>query len=200
MLTLLSTHSLYDIKALFAAFARGDEPAFRSIFDLFKHKVQAIALKLLRDPEDANEIVQEVFLKIWVSQEKFTDIEDPEAYLFTTVYNSIYTWMRKAANEEKLLAHLLTIVKTEQALCGEDVVIAKETKAIIDEVIQSLPPQRQLIFKLSRQEGLTYDQIAHQLNLSPHTVHNQVGAALQAIRNCLSKAALSLLFLLWSIF
>lgn len=196
----MQSRSLYDVKALFRELAKGDEMAFRQIFDLFKHRVKFVALKVLKDPINADEIVQEVFLKVWKNQQKFEDIDDPEGYLFTSTYNTIYSWLRKTANEEKAIDHLIASMRIEEVLHGEDIIIAGETKALIDQAIESLPPQRKLIFTMSRKEGLSHQEIADQLNLSRHTVHNQINQALQTIRSFLSRAAMALLLMCWNSF
>lgn len=194
----MKTPSLYELKFLFGQLAAGDEMAFRQIFDLYKFRVQSVALRILKDPADAEEIVQEVFLKLWVNQASGDKIEDPEAWLFTVVYNTIYNWTRKAANNTKLLDRLIHHIKAEQILQGEDVIIAEETRQIINKAIEKLPEQRKLIFQLSRQEGLSYQEIAEQLNISKHTVRNQLTQALQSIRTSLVQATLTLVIVVWN--
>ena len=173
--------SLYDPKNLFHELAEGNERAFARIFDLYKEKLQYIALKLLKVPAVAEEIVQDVFLSVWVNQSKFSNIDDPEAYLVVITYNRIYNQLRKTARENKLLLELVKIME-EQKFTTDDLILSKESNTIINQAIESLPPRQKIVFKLSRQQGMTHDQIATELNISPNTVKNHIVQALKHIR------------------
>ena len=190
---------LYDSKMLFRQLAEGDEKAFRKIFDLYKDKLYFVAVKMLKAPAAAEEIVQDVLMAVWTNQPKFATIDDPEAYVFTIAFNRIYNQLKKTANEHKLVSELIYILQNDQ-YSGDDIILASETKAIVDEAIEKLPPQRKLIFQLSRQQGLTHEQIANQLNLSRNTVRNQITEALQQIRTHLGKTAIAIVTLLCSNF
>ena len=190
---------LYDSKMLFRQLAEGDEKAFRKIFDLYKDRLYFVAVKMLKTPAVAEEIVQDVLMAVWTKQSKFATVDDPEAYVFTITYNRIYNQLKKTANEHKLVSELIYILQNDQ-YSGDDIILASETKAIVDEAIEKLPPQRKLIFQLSRQQGLTHEQIASQLNLSRNTVRNQITEALQQIRIHLGKTAIVIVTLLWNNF
>ncbi len=193
----MKVSSLYDSKNLFHELSEGDERAFRRIFDVYKERLQYIALKMLKVPAVAEEIVQDVFMTVWINQSKFSTIDDPEAYLFVITYNRIYTQLRKTARENKLLLELIRVLG-EQQLSTEDMVLANETRAIIDEAIESLPDQQKLVFKLSRQDGMTHDQIAHALNISPNTVKNHIVLALKHIRMHIGEVAITLATIFWN--
>ncbi len=181
---------LYDLKALFGRLADGDEQAFRLVFDAYKRRVQLLAARMLSDVSDTEEIVQETFYRLWANRAGLAIIEDPEAYIFTIAYNSIHNWIRKTVNKEKAL-FLFVSGKEEPALHGDEVIMGRETTAIIHRAVEALPQQRRLIFKMSRNEGLSHQEIADKLNLSRHTVRNQIFQALRAIRSFLDKAALA---------
>ncbi len=188
---------LYDSKLLFRQLAEGDEAAFRRIFELYKTRLFFIALRMLKVPAEAEEIVQEVFMTLWVNQTKFANIDDPEAYIITITYNRVYSQLKKIASENKLLAELLYVMQYDH-YSGDDILVGRETKAIIDQAIEQLPPQRKLIFQLSRHHGLTHDQIAEKLNLSPNTVRNQIAKALQQIRTSLGLKVLIIVATFWN--
>jgi RNA polymerase sigma-70 factor (ECF subfamily) len=190
---------LYDSRLLFNQLSAGDASAFRRIFDLYKNRLYFIAVKMLKVPAEAEEIVQDVFMALWVNQSKFADIDDPEAYIITVTYNRVYTQLKKTASENKLLAELLYVMQNE-SYSGDDVMVGRETQAIIDTAIDQLPPQRKLIFQLSRQQGLSHDQIADKLNLSPNTVRNQIAKALQQLRSSLGLTALMVATSFWNNF
>lgn len=186
---------LYDSGLLFRQLAEGKESAFRQIFDLYRKRLQYLAVKMLKVPASAEEIVQDIFMEIWINKSKFAEIDDPEAYVFTIAYNRIYTQLKKTANEHKLLTELLYFLQNER-LSADDLILANESKAIIDEAIESLPPQRKLVFKLSREEGMTHQEIATHLNLSRNTVRNHIIEALRDIRHHLRHTALAILLMM----
>ena len=182
-------HDLYDIKELFTSFANGDERAFRTIFEFYKKRVFSIGLKMLKSETEAEEIVQDVFLSIWMAKAILDTINDPEAYLFTITYNTINTHLKKASRNrqfiDKVIEHLTDVQNTT-----EDTVIAHETEKLIDVAIHRLPPQQKTIYQLSRQEGLSYDEIAKRMNISRNTVRNHLAEAMKTIRVFLKKASM----------
>ena len=188
-------HDLYDIKELFTSFANGDERAFRTIFEFYKKRVFSIGLKMLKSETEAEEIVQDVFLSIWLYKARLDTINDPEAYLFTITYNTINTHLKKASRNlhfiNTVIEHLTDIQNTT-----EDTIIANETKKLIDEEIQRLPPQQRTIYQLSRQEGLSYDEIAERMNISRNTVRNHLAKAMKTIRAFLKKTSILFMFLI----
>lgn len=177
---------------LFRLLAQGSEPAFRSIFEQYRERLLFTVLRLVKIPAVAEEIVQDVFVSIWVNQKKFTDIADPESYIFTIAYNRIYTVLKKTAKENQLLEELLYFMQQEQ-FSLHDTILANESKALVEAAIESLPPQRKLVFQLSRNEGLTHDQIAQRLDISRNTVRNHIIEAMRDIRKYLGHTALALL-------
>lgn len=188
---------LYESQRLFRELAEGKEKAFRQIFDVYKERIQYTAIKLLKMPAVAEEIAQDVLMQVWVNQCKFSAIEDPEAYLFTVTYHRIYRQLRQTARENKLLRELLEMLSAEQ-FSMEDTLHAQESKAIIEEAIESLPEQQKRAFKLSRDEGMTHEQIARKLNISPNTVKNHIVLALRHIRSHMGQTAIVIMTVLWN--
>ncbi len=191
----MPVQDLYYIKGLFNSLAKGDERAFATIFELYKKKVFSVALKMLKSEAEAEEIVQDVFLSIWMAKARLDAINDPEAYLFTITYNTIYTHLKKASRNRQLLNtiinHLAQIQNTT-----EDTVTANETGKLIHKAIQQLSPQQQTVYQLSKQEGLSYDEIAERMNISRNTVRNHLAEAMKTIRAFLKKTAMLLLSLI----
>src|SRR5947207_1485747 len=99
--------NLYEIKELFKKLSTGDESVFKTLFELYKKKVLATAIKMIKSETAAEEIVQDVFLSIWIAKERLGDVNDPEAYLFTITYNTIYTHLKKASRDQQLLNTIL---------------------------------------------------------------------------------------------
>jgi RNA polymerase sigma-70 factor (ECF subfamily) len=191
----VSDCSLYDEKALLAEIAAGDERAFRKLFDLYKERFYAVALKMTRSDEVAEDIVQDVFMNIWSKRESLVDVENPSSYFFTAVYRRVYHHYRKVALEKKLLQVAPPVM--ESVNTTEEMVLAHESKNLVSEAVEKLPHKQQLVFKLSKQEGLSREDVARQLHISPNTVKNQLADAIKFIRVFLRNSSFTFLILVW---
>lgn len=181
---------------MLSAIAAGDEHAFKILFDLYKVRFYSIARKMTGSDEIAEDIVQEVFMNIWNKRESLVNIDNPSSYFFTAVYRKVYQHYRKDALEKKLLleASLLNVsVNTT-----DEMVLAQESNQLISQAISKLPSQQQLVFKLSKVEGLSREDIARQLQISPHTVKNHLSEALKSIRAFLQNPTIIFLMIFWS--
>ena len=176
-----------EVRDIFIRLANGNEGAFQHIFDNYRRKLHFVALKTLKSPHLAEEVVQDVLMAVWVNQAKFHQIKDPEGYIFRMLFNRVSLELKKIASDEDLIKNILPWFKDE-TVSAEELFLVRENQSLIDEAIEELPPQRKIIFKLSRQEGLTNEEIALQLNISRNTVKNQLGEALRNIRTYVDGA------------
>lgn len=177
---------LYDIKELFARLANGDERAFGTIFEFYKKRVFSVGLKMLKSETEAEEIVQDVFLSVWIAKARLGNINDPEGYLFTITYNTIYTHLKKTSRDKKLLNTLLRHLTNIQN-ATEETIAFNEAAKLVGEAIKELSPQQRTVYELSKQEGLSYDQIAVRMNISRNTVRNHLAEAMKTIRTFLRE-------------
>jgi RNA polymerase sigma-70 factor (family 1) len=178
----------YNIKILIKELAAGDEQAFRAIFDHYKAPFHAAAFKMTRSAHIAEEIVQEVFVTIWLKRRLIGDANHPENYIFTILHNCIYTHFRKLASERQMKSQLKKEQDEGEELI-ESLLLEKENKAILENVISQMPPQQRLVYKLAKQEGWSREEIAQGLNISPNTVRNHLAAAVQFLRSYFKKGA-----------
>ncbi len=185
----------YDEKALLGMIADGDERAFRQLFDLYNERFYAIALKMTRSDKVAEDIVQDVFMNLWIKRESLANVVNPSSYFFTAVYRKIYHYYRSEALNRKFLH---SVSPVENFACAtEERVLAHESEALISKAISQLPPQQKLVFKLSKQQGFSRADVAHQLNITPNTVRNHLADAIKFIRNFLRNTAYILPYLFW---
>lgn len=191
-------NQLHNDKQLLLQIAAGDQKAYSRLFQLYENRVFAVAYKMTKSREAAEEIAQETFLKIWQHRDKLKDVEDPSAYLFTMAYNIIFRLLKKVAKEEKLLQALISNAQYVSNNTDETVLF-RERQAIIDKAMQQLPAQRRLIFILSRVQGFKHEEIARMLGISPNTVKNQLASAQKTLRSFFGEngeVAFMLLFFL----
>ncbi|TAN14559.1 MAG: RNA polymerase sigma-70 factor [Chitinophagaceae bacterium] len=189
-------YSLYELQVLFKQIAEGDATAFRELFDAYRQRLYGASCKITKSNDAAEDIVQEIFARIWEKRVYLTEIENPDAYIFTMAYHEAFRYLKQVSSDQKLYESLKGRIKTANNK-PEEWLEVKETQQLIDHVIDRLPSQRQLIYKLSREDGLSYKEIACRLHISPLTVKKQLQLALRTIRSGLSKMMLLLVLLLF---
>lgn len=184
---------LNNEKGLLHRIAAGDEKAFRIFFDLYKERFYAVVLKMAGSDAVAQEMVQDIFLKIWQNRASLSEINNPEAYFFTSLYRQVYRHFKKLALDKKLVSILSQSPGFNNIT--DETLLARESERVLNEAVAKLPPQQQTVFRLSRQQGLSREQIATELNLSPNTVRNHLAEAIKFIKAHLNKSALVYLLL-----
>jgi RNA polymerase sigma-70 factor (ECF subfamily) len=182
------SYSLYEQEILLKQISEGDVKAFRILFDIYNKRLYAAALKITKSPYAAEEIVQEVFTNLWEGRAGLAHVNHPSAYIFTIAYHKTFRYLKMTASDADMLKALKYRMAGSHNETEEKLQL-KETQALINNRIEELPPQRKLIYKLSRESGLNHQQIAEQLNISPLTVKKQIVLALRSIRSALADTA-----------
>jgi RNA polymerase sigma-70 factor (family 1) len=164
----------------------GDENAFSSLFYAYKDKLYGFLLGLTQSAEKAEDIIQDVFLKVWLNRATITEIENFNAYLFRMAQNQYIDQLRKFSKETLALPVLSAREEMVTADGPVDQLINKEIREKINEAVNKLPPQQKKIYILHKEDGFRHEEIARQLNLSVSTIQNHMGQALGNIRRFLS--------------
>jgi RNA polymerase sigma-70 factor (ECF subfamily) len=178
--------------------ADGNENAFRKLFDRYKDKVYNYSFYFSHSASAAEEITQDVFLKLWISRESLRDVQNIDAWLAVMTRNHCLNYLKKAALENKL--HIAVSQRAE--LTDQNVdnyIFYKEQQGLLIEAISQLSPQQKIIFSLNRDAGLKNEEIARQLNLSTNTVKSHMVSALRKIRHFLETHPAQVLLLLVSL-
>jgi RNA polymerase sigma-70 factor (ECF subfamily) len=173
--------NLLDEAVLLAKIAGGDERAFREIFDHYQQGVFTFALKITRSDTDAEEIVQDIFLKVWCNRNQLLNVENFGGYLNRLVRNRAFNLLRHEAVASKVKIEI-GLNSSSNDLGTQQALDYKETKELLDNVVSRLPEQQRRVYALCHLEGLKYDEAAAQLNISPDTVHYHMKLALATIR------------------
>lgn len=177
----MSSPEKYTDRDLFRLIALGDEPAFAELFRRYDRRIYPFVLKMIKSPILAEEITQEIFIKIWRHRESLSVIEQPESYILTIAARHTLDQIKKRLNEHKMLQRFsagLSPTHNEP----EELLLLKDTEELIQRAVDQLPPQQKSVYLLSRQQGLSYEEIGQELKISPHTVRNHLVKALAAIR------------------
>lgn len=176
--------ALKDNLNLIKNLKNGDAQSMELLFRRLYPQLCAFANKYLHDLDEAEEIVQEVFYKIWKNREKLDEQQSLKSYLYTAVKNSCFTELAHSRVKDNY-AQLLVKIHTQRenvAIRFEDPLIASELEKDFSKAIETLPPECRRIFEMSRIEGLKYQEIADRLNISIKTVETQMSRALSKIR------------------
>lgn len=159
----------------------GDESVFTQIYELYSEKIYRLAYKFLKDQEQSEEIVQETFINLWLSREKLDAEGNIWLYLFVIAKRLSLNALRKNARTVQLSNEILSPI-VEMHNDTEEEVLVHDLEQYTESIIQKLPRQQQLIFKLSRVDGLSHKEIAEQLHISPNTVKNHMVEALKTLK------------------
>jgi len=157
------------------------EAEFEEIYDLFWHKLYGLAYNYFRDKTTAQELVQDVFVNFWMKRENMGHVEDLGAYLFRSMKNRIYDHFDKIASQEKLVRQAKQTF-SEEVRNTEETVAYDETLELLNHEIDKLPDTTKTIFRLSRFDRYTNDEIASRLHVSGKAVEYHISQALKKLR------------------
>ena len=174
-------------KTLLENIKQGDERAFEELYLSYREPALRFCNSILKDTEEAENIIQEVFIKIWNRRERINPELNFTSYLFTIIKNRVFDLLKEIKKRDFLKEKFWEKVLEYQALDSE---VKEERFAKIKEAVEGLSEKRKRIIKLNYEEGKSYEEIATQLNISKNTVKNQLVKAKQVIRKQLKIAAM----------
>ena len=181
-------------KKIILRYKEGDAEAFDIIYRAYSKKMYCFVLGLLKDQETSRDLVQEVFVRLWEKRNQVDPSMNFDNYVFTIAYNSVRKYFRKKTIERKAINHLLKNAAEVIASIDEKV-IYNELLELANKAIESLPPKRKIVYKLSKQEGVKIKEIASKMNISTRTAENHLAKALKYLKEELSGISpLTLLF------
>ncbi len=179
--------------------AAGNERAFRSLYDEHAGKVYALAFSYLKSPLAAQDVVQDVFLKIWEKRSDLSSVNNFPGWLRILTRNHLINSLQKKipANFQEDISRLEF---AEKGLPPSGQLDYKEMAGIIRQAVGALPFRQQQVYKLSRDKDLTHNEIAAELDISYNTVREHMAAALKSIRAYLEEHYGAMGVLIWILF
>ncbi|MEM6347345.1 MAG: RNA polymerase sigma-70 factor [Bacteroidota bacterium] len=174
------------------AIIAGDSNAFESLFHQWYGRLCRYAMRYLTDPDEARDLVQGVFVKLWENRSKLVADNPLGAFLYTAVRNACLNQLKHQKVRQDYQTHHQSL-RPEWSGSPEEVLEAFELEERIREAIAALPDRCREAFTLSREEGLSYQEIAQRMGISPKTVEVQISKALKLLRQKLGP----LFLLLW---
>ncbi|WP_136464966.1 RNA polymerase sigma-70 factor [Flagellimonas onchidii] len=185
-------------KLLLTEFQKGNKKAFKKLFEQFWESMFINAKSLVLDEDIAKDIVQEIWLNLWLKKDNLV-IKNFEAYIFKSVNNGCFKYLRDNLKTQHLqVIDSLELVSESDA---ENKHNLDQTQFIIEKSLTELPPRCQQIFRLSRLEAASNEEIAQRLGISKRSVENQMSLALKSIRQNirLAQSSLTSLFIFCTI-
>ena len=174
------------IKRLLSAIAfTNDQAAYKELFVLLHSRLKQFTYSILKSQEEAEELVSDLFIKVWQKRDQLTTIESPLLYFYTTAKNLAYNRLNKQKRQQNLqpeewLVHLNSIY-----FDPEQLMMTEEMMRQIRQAVNSLPPRCRIIFKLVKEDGLKYKEVAELLQLSVKTIEAQMAIALRRLGKCM---------------
>jgi RNA polymerase sigma-70 factor (ECF subfamily) len=198
----LENSQVHTEKELFARIAQGDGHAYSQIFRRYFEPLRSNAFKLLKSEFWAEEIVQEVFLHLWLGRKQLVEVELPASYLYRITANRCLNRMRRQELEVKMQYLVKKVLHGTGDVRQENSYDLKRLEILVAEAVEKLPEQQRRIFLLQQEKGLSYQEIADCLGISKNTVRNHMVRTLQNIRCHLQQSGelFLLLFSVWYLF
>ncbi|MCF0074407.1 RNA polymerase sigma-70 factor [Dyadobacter sp. CY261] len=173
--------ALHNETELLTEIAAGSEKAFAALFHWYRDKVYSTALRLTHSSFLAEEVVQDIFLKLWVKRSSLSEVVGFEDYLFIMTRNHVFSILKRMARQQQLVDDLqLEMPVAENTTYNR--IIDLEIEEIVHQAVELLPAQQKQIYLMSKEQELKRDEIAKTLRISSETVKTHLARALRHIR------------------
>lgn len=179
--------AMNEIQAIGRRLSAGDTAAFRALYDLYFDRLAAFVFKLCKLESVTEDIVQEVFLKIWVNRASLAQVSNLEGYIFTIAHHRVMDHLRALSRETRLREMIATTDHSSDL--PESPLQLKELQHLIQAALAELSPQKQQVFFLYKYQGLSHDEIAAAMGLAKSTVKNHLSETLRHLSRHLGRQA-----------
>ncbi|MFC3199451.1 RNA polymerase sigma factor [Parapedobacter deserti] len=183
----IDTTDLPDDQTLLALLAKGEPQALEALMQRHEARVYRFVQRLLKSTELAEEITQDLFIKLWESRHELTTIESLPAWIFRICRNRALNALKEKAARNLRETHYAETAPAD--VDGEQEAIYHDLHNVIAGFVDALPPKRKEIFRLKAEQGLSTEEISKHLNISPHTVKNQLSQSYSTLRRMIRKTA-----------
>ena len=180
-------HNMDSEKRLTLLLKKGNEHAFRQIYEEYADMIYHFAYRMTNSPEVAEEIVQDTFLRLWKYQTDIQINRSLKAYLKQICRNQIFRYYKLEAQRQAVSLEVSRALPTS-ANTSEDQFVFREYYQLAQQAINQLPPRRKQIFNLCYEQGKTYEQAASELNIARSTVHDHMVKSIRSIKKHVQMA------------
>jgi RNA polymerase sigma-70 factor (family 1) len=184
----LSALSSYDEKALLARLAAGDADAFATLFNHYQDPLNLFITRFVKLPQLAEDLAQEVFLKIWQQRGKLAGLQSFRAFLFIVARNHTLNTLQTASRNQAAIGAITRAALGEtRSSPTDDTVLSHEYLDFLRRAVESLPPRSREVFRLCREQQLSYDEVATQLGISRNSVKNHMVHSMKILRAAVER-------------
>ena len=170
------------IKRLLSAIAfTNDQAAYKELFLLLHGRLKQFAYSILKSQEEAEELVSDLFVKVWEKRDQLTTIDSPLLYFYATAKNLALNRLNKQKRQQNIRPEEWLVQLNSIYFDPEQLMMTEEMMRQIRQAVNNLPPRCRLIFKLVKEDGLKYKEVAELLQLSIKTIEAQMAMALRRI-------------------
>lgn len=163
--------------------SKGSQEAFHSIFETYYSKVFLYTRGFLKNKDDAEDVVQTIFIRLWTHRTSLSNVANFDHYLFTMTHHTMLNFIASKYNMRSYLqTDTLNVLDNHSP---QEDLIAKDAQLLVDMVVSQMPSQRQKVYRMSREKGLSNQEIAKILGISKKTVENHLNLALGIIRKAI---------------
>lgn len=163
--------------------AIGDQGAFKQIFERYYEKIHYFISGIIKSDDEAEDLCQEVFVKVWINRANFLEVRNLGVYLYVLSKNLAYNYVKSKLTKQKHMEEYPFEEKYSHSPL--DNLVAKDLQLLIDMVVEGMPSKRKIIYKLSREDGLSNAEISEKLRISKKTVENHLTLAFKELRKLL---------------
>ena len=175
-----------QIKRLLTAIAfTNDQVAYKELFLLLHSRLKQFAYSILKSQEEAEELVSDLFIRIWAKREELPAINSPLLYFFTSVKHLAFNRLKKQKRQQNSSPEEWLVQLHSIYFDPEQLMMTEEMMRQIRQAVNSLPPRCRIIFKLVKEDGLKYREVAELLQLSIKTIEAQMAIALRRLGKCM---------------
>jgi len=189
----MAFYNSYTDLELIALLKKDDKVALAEIYRRYQGVLYSHAYRRLPDREEVRDIIQELFVYLWSNRKQLHMTVSLSSYLYASVRNRVLNQYRNKKVRDNFAASLQEFIDQGENVIEEQL-REKELALLVEKEIAALPDQMRLVFEMSRKLEMSHNEIAGALNLSPHTVRNQVHNALKILRVKLGANILFILF------
>jgi RNA polymerase sigma-70 factor (ECF subfamily) len=187
------TEKLPNENMVITMLIEGQESALKLIYDRYYSRIYTLAMQFLKSPEAAQEIVQDVFLKLWEKRESIDRDKPIEAWLYTVAKNKVFNQFKKVAREYATISQKnMPVEAVDNESKADSKVLNGEIEQLINAAINNLPEKQREVYRLSRIEGFSRNEIAEQLQISSLTVKTHMSRAIVSVKNFLQHKGVSM--------
>lgn len=172
-------------EATVEALQNGSHKAFEEVFLAYFDKVKYLLTGLLRSENDAEELAQDIFVKLWMNRQAIDPARSFSTYLYAIARNTAFNFLKHKLVEESYLNHCVEL-ETAGAEGADEILFAKEISLLVEMTLCRMPVQRRKIYQMSREKGKSNSEIAEELGISKKTVENQISLTLKEIKRVIS--------------